>query len=521
MTELNGSGNEKNTLPDFEAHPAQLPAQNINAEEQSAPAAETPVSPAEEAPVLNEKTSAEEAPVLNEKTPAEEAPAPVKKPAAHKPVKTASAPGKRPVRPASGAKRPEGVAPTDRPPVKKRPPAPGAVGTAPAADGAAPAPQKKSAPGTGSAPVKKKPAPAKKKPMNGEDDDAFFARKTKNPIKSFFLFIGHCLVTVLSTVLVLVVAVLAAIIIVCRGPSTEARRLFVCSTNETSALKAVPRFFLSDDVVDAILHPEVEEQAADDFVELNTEVEAIAKAEQGEQELVVVDAEAAQKELEIVDIKGSTFKGKMIIAHDPHKVLLASLDQFGEYGIYLTQFIEKYGAIAGTNAGGFYDPGGFGNGGTPDGLVIRDGKIAYGSPYNKYVDVIGFDSDRVLHCGDMTAQEALDMGIVEAISFSAGPVLIQEGTKRTGLGGGLNPRTCIGQRSDGAVLLLVVEGRHPDSLGATYDDLANLMESYGAVNAGNLDGGSSSAMIYNGEQITKGSTMIGSRPVPTAILVLP
>ena len=68
---------------------------------------------------------------------------------------------------------------------------------------------------------------------------------------------------------------------------------------------------------------------------------------------------------------------------------------------------------------------------------------------------------------------------------------------------------------------MVVEGRHPDSLGATYDDLANLMEEYGAVNAGNLDGGSSSAMIYNGEQITKGSTIIGSRRMATAILVLP
>ena len=495
MTEANGSGNEINTLPDFEAHPDELSVQNTDAAAQSAPVEETPVPPAEEAPV-----AVEEAPV-------EEAPAPVKKP-----TDGASAPVKRPVRPASGPKSREGAAPGSRPPVKKRPPT---------ADGAAPAPRKKSPAGAAdAAPVKKKPAPPKKKPPI-DDDDAFFERKLKNPFKGFFRFIGHCLVTILSTALVLVVAVLAAIIIVCRGPSTEARRLFVCSTNETSALKAVPRFFLSDDVVDAILHPAVEEQAVDDFVELNTEVEAIAKAEQGEQELVTVDEQAAQQELEIIDIKGSTFKGKMLIAHDPHKVLLASLDQFGEYGIYLTQFIEKYGAIAGTNAGGFYDPGGFGNGGTPDGLVIRDGKIAYGSPYNKYVDVIGFDGNRVLHCGDMTAQEALDMGIVEAISFSAGPVLIQEGTKRTGLGGGLNPRTCIGQRSDGAVLLLVVEGRHPDSLGATYDDLANLMESYGAVNAGNLDGGSSSAMIYNGEQITKGSTMIGSRPVPTAILVLP
>ena len=386
---------------------------------------------------------------------------------------------------------------------------------------------RRAAPPDGAA--KKKPANAAKPPVKKkkrpiediEDDDEYLERKRNNPIKGFFRAIGRTLVTVLLTALLLVIGLTAAITIVCRGPSTDARRLFVLSTNETSALKAVPRFFLPRDVVDSILHPVIEEPEVDDFVELATESETIAKAEQGEQELVVVDEQAAEQELELLDIKGSTFKGKMLIIHDPHKVKLAGLDQFGEYGIFLTEFIEKYGAVAGTNAGGFYDPNGQGNGGTPDGLVIRDGKLAYGSPYNFYVDVIGFDADRVLHVGDMTAQQALDLGIVEGISFSAGPVLIEDGVKRPGLGGGVNPRTCIGQRADGAVLLTVLEGRHPDSLGATYDDIADLMEEYGAVNAANLDGGSSSAMIYNGEQITKGSNIVGTRRIATAVLVLP
>ena len=238
-----------------------------------------------------------------------------------------------------------------------------------------------------------------------------------------------------------------------------------------------------------------------------------------------ITEENVSDELELIDIKGGTFKGKMLIIHDPTRVKISSIKDygidFGNYGIYLTDFIERSGAIAGTNAGGFYDPNGQGNGGTPDGVVIREGKLAFGSPYSVYTDVIGFDADHILHVGDMSGQQALDAGIVEGISFAAGPVLIQDGVKRTGLGGGVNPRTCIGQRSDGAVLLAVIEGRHPDSLGATYDDLANMMEEYGAVNAANLDGGSSSAMIYNGEQITKGSTIIGSRPMCTAILVLP
>ena len=100
------------------------------------------------------------------------------------------------------------------------------------------------------------------------------------------------------------------------------------------------------------------------------------------------------------------------------------------------------------------------------------------------------------------------------------PVLIQNGKVKTHLGGGLNPRTCIGQTADGTVLLAVLEGRRPNSLGATYDDLAQLMADFGAVNAANLDGGSSSDMYYNGESIVRNSSYIGGRRLPTAILVL-
>lgn len=504
MTDFNGSGNDKHSLPDFQDRLSALSGEG-NEEDMLVLDLSDDIPPEDafcednicydEAPLPEENIEGayEEGAGEARSLPAAPLPAEgtVPRPRPKQP---------RPVNSSQGAKKPGGS-------TKSRP-ASAAGGTQK---------NKKPAPGKQSA---KKPT-SSRKARDIENDDEYLARKRNNPFRVFFRFLGRTLETLLWTLLVLVIALAVAITIVCRGPSTEARRLFVCSTNETSALKSVPRYFLPGSVVDEILHPVVEEVAPDTFVELPTELEAIAKAEQGEPELVQIDEKAAQKDLELVDVRGNTFKGKMLIIHDPNKVKLASLDQFGEYGIFLTEFIERSGAIAGTNAGGFYDPNGQGNGGTPDGLVIRNGVIAFGSPYNRYVDVIGFDGNRVLHVGDMTGQEALDMGIVEAISFSAGPVLIQDGVKRTGLGGGVNPRTCIGQRADGAVLLMVLEGRHPDSLGATYDDIANLMESYGAVNAGNLDGGSSSTMIYNGEQITKGSTIVGSRRMATAILVLP
>ena len=85
---------------------------------------------------------------------------------------------------------------------------------------------------------------------------------------------------------------------------------------------------------------------------------------------------------------------------------------------------------------------------------------------------------------------------------------------------GVNPRTGIGQRSDGAILMLVIDGRQVTSLGATYQDMTDIFFSYGAVNACNLDGGSSSMMWYQGDYINNCASVVGIRPVPTTFLVL-
>ena len=227
--------------------------------------------------------------------------------------------------------------------------------------------------------------------------------------------------------------------------------------------------------------------------------------------------------IEVVEFRKPTYQGTMLIVHDPSRVVVGTLDYWGGSGWYLQQFMENYGAVYGTNAGSFEDPDGMGLGGRPDGLVMKDGLISWGSPYGYYNCVLGFDGDHRLHAANMSGQEALDRGLVTAVSFPPGPVLIQDGEKLTGLGGNCNPRTCIGQRADGAVLIVVVEGRYADSFGATYDDLANLLWEYGAVNGGNLDGGTSSAMFHYTERITGGSSPDprGGRPIATTILVLP
>ena len=149
---------------------------------------------------------------------------------------------------------------------------------------------------------------------------------------------------------------------------------------------------------------------------------------------------------------------------------------------------------------------------------MSEGTLRYGSLTESY-DLIGFDNNNVFVIGNMTGQQAVDRGIRDAVSF--GPFLILNGTplEVSGMGGGLNPRTAIGQRADGAVLLLIIDGRQAHSLGASMNDLINEMLDFGAVNAANLDGGGSTVLYYDGEIHNKISSVYGARGVPTAIIV--
>lgn len=339
-------------------------------------------------------------------------------------------------------------------------------------------------------------------------------------MKKFFTGLGKILLVILVTAAIILANAVAACAILSYGPSSEWQRRFVATFDETSAMKFVPRIFLPEEEVQLILHPELAPLPEGAYVELDFEPGAQRNA--ASQVVIADPPEEGEEWMELLDIKRPTFRGKLWMVHDPTKVVIGMLDNYGGsyQGMYLTEFIEKYNAIGGSNAGGFIDPNGTGNGGSPDGLTIRDGELIWGYSGNLYKDVIGFDANHILHVGDMTGQEALDAGLVNAISFAAGPVLIQNGEIIPNLGGGLNPRTCLGQAADGTVLLLVVEGRRPESLGATYDDLAQILYEYGAVNAGNLDGGSSSDMYYEGEQIIWNSYITGARRIPNAILVL-
>ena len=300
-----------------------------------------------------------------------------------------------------------------------------------------------------------------------------------------------------------------------KGPSPTATEMFTRSVRETSAIRWVSRIFLSEEELEqykSVSSPAEEGQT------VNTSLIHMAES--------VESGEEGDLGYEILDISEGTCKGKLLIVKDPKRVILGTSDNFGrEPGLQMTAMVEKYGAIAGINAGGFNDEGGRGNGSTPQGLVIDNGEVTWGGNHTGGFHVVGLDYDGILHVGFMTVQQALDAGIRWAVSFEtydglASALIINGEVQKHNLGGGVNPRTAIGQREDGALLLLVLDGRSISTLGATMRDLADIMLEYGAVNAGNLDGGSSSVMVYGGEIINNCASVVGPRRVPTAFLLM-
>lgn len=324
--------------------------------------------------------------------------------------------------------------------------------------------------------------------------------------------VGRIFIVLGLVILFLLFFILGTITVVFRGPSETAKGLLATTLMETSAMKFVPRMYFSEEEVDLLL----KKNSAVAVNEItDTSLVVIEKKEESSEEI------KPEENIEIIDISSSTYKGKLMIVKDPSKVKVSvSAENFGDgKGMKIDEHVEKEGAIAGVNAGGFADENGMGNGGQPLGLVIKDGRVVSG--LETYSCVIGLDKDDKLVVGSMKGTEAVERGLRDAVSF--GPVYIVNGKRSEviGTGGGVNPRTCIGQRADGAVLLLTIDGRQATSLGATHSDCIDILEEYGAVNAANLDGGSSTSMYYDGEIQNVPATVYGPRDIPTAFVVMP
>lgn len=201
----------------------------------------------------------------------------------------------------------------------------------------------------------------------------------------------------------------------------------------------------------------------------------------------------------IIEIDEDGYSGYLAAVYDPSKIKVTYSKNLGVTGEYLVDMAKREGAVLAINGGGFVDIEGKSNGGQALGAVISNGKIVSNYGRSHYGGgIVGFTNDNKLYLGKISANEAIAMGIRDAVEF--GPFLIVNGKSSfiNGNGGyGVHPRTAIAQRKDGIVLFLVIDGRSLKSKGADMNDLVKILLRYHAYNASNLDGGNSSVMVVN------------------------
>lgn len=353
-------------------------------------------------------------------------------------------------------------------------------------------------------------------------------KKKKSGAGRFLRGLLRFFLILLETALLIAFGLYAIMFVLAKGPSVTARSMFVSSTRETSALKFLPTLYFTPEEIEAIVSvQDFEEFAPTDttLITIDPTGGATISKEGWTDVHGVFHPDEDGDGIIIEPVKGKGYSGYMMIVEDPSRVIMGSIpSSYGREGYVLSEFVQHFDGVAGTNAGGFYDPGGMGDGSIPDSLVVVDGKIyyaEYGCGIENGGGIAALDSNHILHVArSMTRQELIDNDIRYAVCY--GPVLITNGipTPEEALAISLNPRTAIGQCADGAILLLVIDGRQVVSMGARYQDLVEIMERYGAVNAVNLDGGSSSMLWFEDHYVNNSSSVIGIRDMPTSFVVL-
>lgn len=288
------------------------------------------------------------------------------------------------------------------------------------------------------------------------------------------------------------------------GPINSFKEFWITSSMTTMNHRYLATWLYSDEYIEKVLKNnsiiEVDEISDPDLIKFRKYTTTIYR---NKYEKEILDKVPGNDLYKVINISGKGYQGFLVAIYDPSRVSIATTSQLGITGESILTVSKREKAIIAMNAGGFYDPNWNGNGALPHGTVISNSEVV-----SDYTDAnmgggfIGFNDEDKLILGNMSKEKAVSMGLRDAIEF--GPFLIVNGKRsfiRGNGGWGIAPRSAIGQRQDGIVLFLVINGRLANSIGADMVDLCDIMEMYGAYNAANLDGGSSSELVIKNEII--------------------
>lgn len=310
------------------------------------------------------------------------------------------------------------------------------------------------------------------------------------------------------------------------GPWPNFRTFWITTSMTTMRHQYLAHLFYSDETINEVMANniiiEVNEDTDVSLINKNIDSNKNYKDKYEEQ---ILKKDKGNDLYKVINVSGSGYKGFLVAIYDPSKIKLAMAKTLSTGGQRLNVIAKDNKAVVAINASGFPDADGIGNAATPTGSVIANGKIVYSSPaYKPNGGVIGFDKDNNLVLTKDSISKALTKyNLRDAVEF--GPFLIVNGTPSfiKGNGGwGIAPRTVIGQRKDGIILLLIIDGRQPGySNGTDMVELTQIMINYKAINAANLDGGASSGLIINNKIANKPCAQSdnGLRRLPNAWII--
>ena len=317
------------------------------------------------------------------------------------------------------------------------------------------------------------------------------------------------------------------------GPYNGFRDWYITTAMTTMNHQYLATWFYSSEAINEVLNRNkmVEVDAITDPTLVTTTASTGKVTYANEYEKAILEKDPNHPDYKIIEIKTSKYTGYLAVIYDPSSVQTLVTNKLKKEGQYLTDMANDAGATVAINGGVFtglstsseelnsQELAYGGAGGSPQGITISNGKVITNTSYTGVGGLIGFNEDDKLVLGKMTLKQAQNLKIRDAVT--CGPFLIINGeaSKVVGNGGwGTAPRTAIGQRKDGIVLMLTIDGRRATMPGATMEDLLKIMQNYGAYNASALDGGTSTAMVENGKLVNDPIDSTGShstRPIAT------
>ena len=288
------------------------------------------------------------------------------------------------------------------------------------------------------------------------------------------------------------------------GPWDYFRNLYVTTAMNTMNHQWMAKIFYSDETIQKIMDNNyfvtIKDDVNTDDIVINTKEK---KKYKDEYEKELLTREPGNNLYKVLNFKINSSEAHLVAIYDPKKVELIRTKKFniGTYGERVLTMCERYGGVACINGGGFVDNG-MGSD-IPLGYVIENHKIIWNEEKadTQRDNIIGItDEGKLKLMSNATGNEALKAGIKDGMVF--GPFLIVNGKQLEIVGDpwGKSPRMAIGQRKDGVMLFLAIDGENYIN-GASLQDVIDVLKRYGAYNAANLDGGTSASMIVEGELI--------------------